>query len=155
MDKFQIANEHYKLERFHYGLTLVLFSGLLIFTAVILPLVISLPIISLVVLGLSAYVIWSLIQLEKKGWIIGYVVVMGVPVLFAIFLSSSEIVGNAVWFFPLCVFYFYCWILRHSIVEWLSDLGDPKAFELRDKHEKKIQDMLEKHQKDSFKDSLF
>jgi hypothetical protein len=150
MDKIQIANEHYKLERFHYGLTYVLLSGLLLFTAILLPLVISLPIISLVVLGFSVYVIRTLIQLDKKGWIIGYAVVIGLSSLFTLFISSSEIVGNYVWFFPLSIFYLYCWILRHSIVEWLSDMGDPEAFRLREKHEKQIAEMLKKSNKDSF-----
>jgi hypothetical protein len=150
MNQFEISNEHYKLEQLHYWLTYGIYSGVILFTAIFFPLVFALPVIGLVILGFSAYIIKSLVQLGRKGWIVGYAILISFPLLLAILLSDSEIIGSAVWFMPLCAFYFYCWILRQSVTEWLSDIGDEKAFELRDKHEEQVKKMMDNFHKDSF-----
>jgi hypothetical protein len=144
MDKFQMANEHFKLERFHQLLTYGLYTAFLFITPLILPVIVSLILMSLAIIGFSIYLIKTLLHLEKRGWITGFAIVMGVPILLTAFLSTSEIVGAGIWFFPLCVFYFYCWVLRHSITDWQRDLGDGEAFKLRDKHDDELRDMMDK-----------
>jgi hypothetical protein len=150
MDKFQLANEHYKLERFYSWLTYGLYSSVLLLIAIFLPLIVSLPIISIVVIGFSVYIIRTLIQFEKKPWIILYAIIIGIPLLLAVFFSNSEIVGNVVWFFPISMFFLYCVLLRHSIIEWISDTGDGEGFRLREKHDEQVKKMMDDSRKDTF-----
>jgi hypothetical protein len=99
---------------------------------------IALVAVCLIALGFSVYIIRALIHLEKKGWVITYSILMGIPFLFCLIPDESGLAVNALLFIPLALFYFYCWILRYSNTEWLGDLGDEKAFDLQQKQEKQF-----------------
>jgi hypothetical protein len=90
------------------------------------------------------YILLSLLRLGKKGWIIAYAIIIGFSCLLALILSKSEIIGAGIWLLPLVMFYFYCWILRYSITDWLSDVGDEKAFRLDQKDENPYQNVLKR-----------
>ncbi|MGA3287291.1 MAG: hypothetical protein ABSD46_07690 [Bacteroidota bacterium] len=142
MNQFQVQRERYKLRSLHYWLTFGGMSGILISSVALFQLALTLTGLSLMAAGFSVYILRSLIVLGKKGWVAAYAIIIGIPFLLAFILSESEILGIAIWFFPLVMFYFYCWLLRYSVTEWLSDLGDEKAFELGQKNEKQYQDIL-------------
>jgi hypothetical protein len=99
---------------------------------------IALVAVCLIALGFSVYIILALIHLEKKGWVITYSILIGIPFLFSLIPDESGLAVNALLFIPLALFYFYCWILRYSNTEWLGDLGDEKAFDLQQKQEKQF-----------------
>jgi hypothetical protein len=143
MNQFQIQSERIKLRSLHYWLGFSGMSGILIFSVILFQLAIALTALSLVAAGFSVYILRSLIELGKKGWVIAYAIVIGIPIFLALILSESDIIGIAIWFFPLVMFYIYCWLLRYSITDWLSDLGDEKAFELDEKDDKKYKNILD------------
>lgn len=143
MNQFQIQSERLKLRNLHYWLTFGGISGILISIVALFQLVLTLIGLSLTATGFSVYILRTLIGLGKKGWVLTYAIIIGIPFLLALILSQSEIIGIAIWFFPLIMFYFYCWLLRYSVTEWLSDLGDEKAFESGQKNEKQFQDILD------------
>jgi hypothetical protein len=144
MNQFQIQSERLKLRSLHYWLTFGGTSFILISSVALFELTITLTGLCLTAVGFSVYIIRSLIGLGKKGWVVAYTFLIGIPILLALILSESEIMGIAIWFFPLVMFYFYCWLLRYSVTDWLSDLGDEKAFELDQKEDKKYQDILDR-----------
>jgi hypothetical protein len=142
MNEFQIQRERDKLRNLHYWLTFSGMGGILICSVIFFPIGIVLPSLFLIAIGFSVYIIRSLNELEKKGWIVTYVIMIGIPSLLAAMSDGSGIMASAVWIIPLFIFYLYNWVLRYSITEWLSDLGDEEAFELGQIHEKKVMDVL-------------
>ena len=142
MNQFQIENERLTLRNLHYWVTLggssfIFLPGVRFFDFGLL-----LMGMGLIAVGFSVYILWSLFGLGKKGWIIAYAIIIGFSLLLALVLSDSEIIGTAIWLLPLVMFYFYCWILRYSITEWLSDVGDEKAFTFGQKDDNSYEDIL-------------
>lgn len=144
MYEFQIQSERLKLRNLHHWVTLGGMSFILLPGAAMFQLASLLIGMSVIMLGFSIYILRALHGLGKQGWITGYAILIGIPFLLALILSGTEILGAVIWLFPLAMFYFYCWILRYSISEWLSDVGDEKAFELDKKEEKPYQDILDR-----------
>jgi hypothetical protein len=118
-------------------------GGILMCSVIFFPMGIVLPALFLIAIGFSVYIIRSLNELRKKGWIVIYVIVIGIPSLLVAMSDGSGIMASAMWLIPLFIFYLYSWVLRYSITEWLSDLGDEEAFEMEQKHEKKIMNVLD------------
>lgn len=142
MNQFLIMRERVQLKNLHHWLTLAPMSGILVFGAFIMEMAIIIVGLCLLAVGFSVYIIWNLVKLRKKGWIITYAVMIGMPFLVCLIPDETGLAVNALWFIPLALFYFYCWLLRYSVSEWLSDLGDEKAFELGQKSEKQFGDLL-------------
>jgi hypothetical protein len=141
-----MESERLKLRSLRHWLGLSGMSGVLIISAAVVQLANALIALCLIAIGFSFYILRSLIELKRKGWAIAYGITIGIPFVIALVLSGSETVGVAIWFFPLAMFYAYCWLLRYSIIDWLSDLGDVEAFELDNKDEKKYKDILDRFQ---------
>jgi hypothetical protein len=108
-------------------------SGALILTVAFFPMMAVILALCLFALGFSVYILRTLIQLGKKGWVITYAVMIGIPFLVCLIPDETGLAVSALWFVPLILFYFYCWLLRYGIKEWLSDLGDEKAFQVEEK----------------------
>src|SRR5437763_1278458 len=109
MNTFQIQSERLKLRNLHYWVTFGGSSGILISGVALFEWVLTLVGLSVVAIGFSVYILRSLFMLGKKGWVAAYAISIGIPVLMALLLSESETIGVAIWFFPLVMFYFYCW----------------------------------------------
>lgn len=144
MNRFQIMREREQLRNLHYWLTRAPMSGVLVFGAFVLEMVIVIVGLCLLALGFSVYILRTLVRLGKKGWVITYAVMIGMPFLVCLIPDETGLAVNALWFIPLALFYFYCWLLRYSVSEWLSDLGDEKAFEVGQESEKQFGDMLDR-----------
>jgi hypothetical protein len=138
MNQFQILRERQQLKNLQYWVTRAPMSGILLLGGAFFQMGIALVAVCLIALGFSVYIIRALIQLEKKGWVITYAILIGIPFLVCLIPDETGLAVNALLFIPLALFYFYCWILRYSITEWLSDLGDEKAFDLQGKQEKQF-----------------
>jgi hypothetical protein len=143
MNQFQIQRERVQLKSLHYWTTRAAMSGGLLFSIVAFPMTIVLPALWLIAIGFSVYILRALYLLKKNGWIITYAILIGIPFLVCLVPDESGLAMNALWFIPLALFFFYCWLLRYSITEWLSDLGDESAFELDKKYEKNIQGFMD------------
>ena len=142
MNRYQIENERLQLRNLHHwvtlgGMSFIFLPGIRFFSFELIV-----AGIVLITAGFSVYILLSLYRLGRKGWITAYAIIIGFSFLLALILSDSEIVGAAIWLLPLALFYFYCWILRYSITEWLSDVGDEKAFKLDEKDENPYQNVL-------------
>ena len=144
MTQFKIERERLQLRNLHYWVTLGGMSFVFLPAVRIFSFELIVAGIILITAGFSAYILLSLYRLGRKGWIVAYTVLMGFSILLALILSDSEIISAAIWILPLALFYFYCWILRYSITEWLSDVGDEKAFKLDKKDENPYQNVLDR-----------
>jgi hypothetical protein len=130
MNQFQINREREQLKNLHYWATRAPMSGILIFGVAFFNLAIIITSLCIFSIGISVYIIRSLYHLGKNGWIAAYMVLIGIPFIVCLIPDESGMAVSALLFVPLVLFYFYCFILRYTISEWLSDLGDEKAFEL-------------------------
>ena len=74
-----------------------------------------LPLLFLLAIVFSPYMLYVLYLEEKKGWIITFVLLIILPaILTLIFFPMIIIVG-------LAPFYFYCFILRMEVRNWLQE----------------------------------
>ncbi len=142
MAQFKIERERLQLRNLHYWVTLGGMSFIFLPAVRIFSFELIVTGMILITAGFSVYILLSLYRLGRKGWILAYAIIIGFSILLAFILSDSEIIGAAIWLLPLALFYFYCWILRYSITEWLSDVGDENAFKLDQKNENPYQNVL-------------
>ncbi len=69
----------------------------------------------------APYVLWVLCKNGKTGWLVTFAVVVGIPVGLE-FVHVSDVVASTVLrFLPLLTFYFFCFVLRFSVADWISD----------------------------------
>ena len=146
MNQFQMAKEREQLKRLYYWLTRAAMSGALLFSIAAFPMTVVLTCLCLLAIGFSVFILRTLNQLKKKGWMITFAVLIGIPFLVCLVPDESGLAVNALWFIPLVLFYFYCWILRYAVTEWLSDVGEEKAFELDKTYGKHIGGFLDRLQ---------
>ncbi len=100
-----------------------------------------LSILCIPVMVFSVYVIRSLVHLRKKGWILMYFILVLCPFIICLITRKEGITIDAYFLIPLALFYLYCLLLRYFVNIWLSDLGDEKPLEQRQKEENKFTDI--------------
>ena len=136
MNTYQMVRERVRLQNLQYWLTFAGASSILVLSLAIFQMGVVLPVLCLTAAGFSVYILRALIAAGKKGWVTAFGILVGGPFLLCLIPDESGIVVSALWFIPLVTFYFYCWLLRYCVTEWLSDLGDEKAFEHGEKNSK-------------------
>ena len=86
---------------------------------------IFLPILFLAAIIFAPFMLFVLYKEEKKGWIISFVVIIIAPTFLSIIIYPSlTIVG-------LIPFYFYCFILRMEVKNWLQEIRARNGLILR------------------------
>lgn len=81
--------------------------------------VMFLPIIMLVALIFTPYLLFVLYKERRTGWIIGFFIMVILPyALMQIFISGyAAIIASSI---PLGLFYLYCFALKMSTREWVT-----------------------------------
>ena len=128
LNPFLVNREREQLKNLRAWATRAPLSALFIFAGVYYDMVTILIAVLLIAVGISAYILRTLIRMGKKGWVITYAILIGTPFLLFLVPDDAGMAVYALLFIPLILFYAYCWILRYAISEWLSDLGDEQAF---------------------------
>ena len=128
LNPFLVNREREQLKNLRAWATRAPLSALLIFAGVYYDMITILIAVLLIAVGISAYILQTLIRLGKKGWVVTYAILIGTPFLLFLVPDDAGMAVYALLFIPLILFYAYCWILRYAISEWLSDLGDEQAF---------------------------
>ena len=102
-----------RLESLYKYLNYEIFSSVLYFASWFVGML--LPLLFLLAIVFSPYMLYVLYLEEKKGWIITFVLLIILPaILTLIFFPMIIIVG-------LAPFYFYCFILRMEVRNWLQE----------------------------------
>lgn len=117
-----IYEDETHLRELHRWLTIGGSSGVLSGGAFFVPYG---PIVMLLVAAailFTPYLLWRLAQVRRYGWIVGFVLTVGLPALIGLYVTLSGLAGFFVAILPLVAFYAYTWLLRSSVGAWLEAL---------------------------------
>ena len=97
-------------------LTIFLYAG----SFFLLPKII-LSFLAVLAILFAPYVVFVLYKNGKRGWLLFFAIITGIPTGFAFLHTGNSLLDTALPFFPLATFYLYCVILRYSVADWISD----------------------------------
>lgn len=91
-----------------------------------------LVLVALIVLAVifAAHVLYVLCKNSKRGWLLTFGIIVGIPVALAFVPTGSDMFSTMLPFLPLLAFYFYCYALRFSVGEWTSDASPMGEIEI-------------------------
>ena len=77
------------------------------------------------------YILYVLMKIRREKWIYTYGIIVGIPLLLILggIIFSSFLA--ALLFIPVIFHYFYCFLLRFSVNEWLKELREKAIYEER------------------------
>ncbi|HEY9166744.1 MAG TPA: hypothetical protein VIS48_11340 [Candidatus Kryptonia bacterium] len=113
------------MSRLHYWLsynryTILLYGGgFVIPRGVFIP--VSIIILTILAVTFAPYMLYVLYKNHNRGWIISFVVVVGIPTVLAFLSTGNVILDTGLHYLPLLMFYAYCFVLRLAVGEWISD----------------------------------
>ncbi len=115
-----VSEEQENLRKLHRLLTYALsgagFAVLVLFVAyrhILLLLVLA------AIVG-TPVMFWRLYKARRHGWIVGFVLTVGLPFLCSRLVDPANmVIGFLQFTFPLVTFVFYTWLLRQRVREWL------------------------------------
>lgn len=78
-------------------------------------------IIQAAVILFTPYMLYVLYINEKKGWIFGFLIWMGISFLPLLFLTAESLIAIVLYYTPLFFYFLYCWVLKMKVGEWLLE----------------------------------
>ncbi|HOI29642.1 MAG TPA: hypothetical protein PLZ15_07735 [Melioribacteraceae bacterium] len=69
----------------------------------------------------TPYMLYVLYSEKKKGWIILFAAIVIVPVIFLLLFTVIAEFSNILLFITLGLFYFYCFLLRFEVNDWVRE----------------------------------
>lgn len=83
----------------------------------------ALILLALIVLAavFAPYLLYVLYKNGNHGWLAAFAIMVGIPVVLAFLSTGNAILDTCLHFLPLLAFYFYCFVLRFSVSEWVGD----------------------------------
>jgi hypothetical protein len=110
-----------QMRRLHYWLSYNRYSIFIYGGGFFLPAVPILLALILLAIVFAPYMLYVLYKNRKHGWLVAFAIMVGIPLPFAFLSTGSVIIDTGLHFLPLLTFYFYCYLLRFSVGEWISD----------------------------------
>ena len=110
------------LQRLHRWLSYELSTPLLLLAWFVLPGNLLLLALKMAAVAATPLILRTLYRAQRKGWIVAFLVVVGVPALGLLIPVENVVLEYVLRSLPLVMFYLYCWALRHSVGEWLEAL---------------------------------
>ncbi|KAF0162182.1 MAG: hypothetical protein FD188_136 [Ignavibacteria bacterium] len=86
---------------------------------------------ALAALLFTPFLIYVLIKAKKYTWLISFLIVVLLPVLIMLIISSNALYTTSFLLVQLGMFYVYCFVLRFSVIDWVEDI---KWKSVRKKH---------------------
>ena len=77
--------------------------------------------LTFIALAFAPYMLFVLFEQKKRGWIMAFVIMIGLPIGLTFMPVSVSFVHTALLFLPLLMFYLYCVFLRYAVADWISD----------------------------------
>ncbi|MGD8780759.1 MAG: hypothetical protein PVH88_17575 [Ignavibacteria bacterium] len=71
----------------------------------------------------TPFMLYVLFKENKKGWIIFFGTVVILPVIIFIIISFLYEFGRPLLFISLGLFYFYCFMLRFEVIDWVKEMN--------------------------------
>lgn len=112
-----------RLRELHRWLT---YEGLSAFVMILAYFPLTFGLLTVVLVGaailFTPYMLWRLHQCGRHGWIVGFAVTVGIPLMIVLLVGAGSLAGPLLSLIPLAFFYAYTWVLRHTVGEWLVEL---------------------------------
>jgi hypothetical protein len=91
----------------------------------------------------SPYLLFVLIREHKIGWIYFFIIIVVVPILATFILYYFNENLSHLLFLPLLLFYFYCFLLRFSVNEWIKEIREHNIYRIqKQKREEELNNYL-------------
>jgi hypothetical protein len=116
-----------RLERLYYWLSYHRFTAFFYGGGLYLPWAVVFWILVVLAVLFAPYMLFVLYKNGKSGWLTAFPIVVGVPIGIAFVPTGSYPFDTLLHFLPLLAFYFYCFALRFSVIEWISDTSPTAA----------------------------
>jgi hypothetical protein len=117
-EKIEII-ENYNLTRLQKYLNYELSSAVLFAASFLFGGIVFLLIAAAAVF--TPFILYVLYQENRKGWIISFFIMVCVPLVSFIVLSFFSSYGSLYILIALGLFYFYCFLLRFEVNNWVQD----------------------------------
>lgn len=88
-------------------------------------------------LAFTPFMLYVLFSEKKKGWIILFIVIVIVPIIFLLILSVMVEFSKPLLFITLGLFYFYCFLLRFEVNDWVREASAKNQY-LIDKKKREL-----------------
>jgi hypothetical protein len=113
-----VFSKNQNLKRLNYWLKYELSSSVLLLLSWLWGLAIFLATVAALIF--TPFMIYILYKERKFGWLIFFFILVILPLIIitAFFLHSSYFMVMI--YIPIVLFYFYCFLLRYTIEDWLS-----------------------------------
>ena len=134
MQNIPISGETSRLQQLHRWLTIGGGSMMLGGSALILPMGIVMMVMLWGAVLFAPFMLWQLYQLQKRGWILGFLIVVGVPLIGSFFVDRVSVFGMILSMLPLVMFFGYTWLLRQYVSGWLEELRWKREDQLRQRY---------------------
>lgn len=85
----------------------------------------------------TPYMLYVLYREKKRGWIILFAAIVIVPVIFLLIFTAMAEFSNILLFIILGLFYFYCFLLRFEVNDWVREARARSQF-LANKQKKEV-----------------
>lgn len=119
-----------QVRRLHQWLSSNRFTIFIYGALFILPTGIVLAILILLAVLFAPYMLFVLYRNGKRGWLIFFAVIVGIPIALAFLSTGNPGMDTALHFLPLLTFYLYCFILHYTVDEWISDASPTGELEI-------------------------
>ena len=121
-------NEGYRLKRLQYYLNYGVSTSALFFLSFVAGIFFYLSIAAAVIF--TPFMLYVLYTEKKRGWLITFLVMILFPLALAVFTGLSSEVGKMILIITLALFYFYCFLLRFTINDWVQDIDAKQRYQL-------------------------
>ena len=130
IDETNITEEDNLLFKLKYVLNYELSSSAFYFLSFAAGMIV-LYLSALAALLFTPFLIYVLIKAQKYSWLISFLIVVILPVLIMLIISSNALYTTSFLLVQLGMFYAYCFVLRFSVIDWVEDI---KWKSVRKKH---------------------
>lgn len=130
MIDMQIKDNDNRLHRLHYWLSVETIGGISTIAIVqgsyslinflLVPLIWCYSVLILAALMISPLILKAIFQEGRFGWLIGLMVMVGLPCFLLLVPTDKPSFVLAFQLFPLLMFYLFCVFLRDAVKEWLE-----------------------------------
>jgi hypothetical protein len=113
-----IISKNYRLQRLHYWLKYELSSSVLLLLSWLGSLLILLATFAAILF--TPYMLTILFKEKKFGWVTSFIITVLLPAVFIWIYFSGSDYSYFLFLIPLAFFYFYCFLLRITVHDWLT-----------------------------------
>lgn len=82
---------------------------------------IAIPLIILAAVLFTPFIIYVLIKERRWGWLIAFFFIAILPFIISYLVSYGSISFEAMMLVPFIFYYFYCFLIRLSVNQWIKD----------------------------------